>query len=750
MSEGTGRASWAGWAARGSADLRTALLGGKVEPPPPRPGAVSRRAVVERARRSGARVVAVAAPPGYGKSTLLAEWAATDDRPVAWAAVDRLDDDPAALLTLLALACARVSPGAAAVVGEMRGTGTTALGRSAPLLAAALARTTTPFVLLVDDLHEASSEACQDVLEVVLGGVPAGSQVVVATRSTPARLARRRVEGDLAEIGPPDLRVDAAGARTVFAAAGVAADVDLGAVVQRCEGWPTGVLLCALLVRDGGDATSLAGDDRFVADYLYRECLARLSPATQHFLRCTAVLDRLSAPACDAVLGTTGSAARLRALEDAGLFLVPLDHHRGWFRFHTLFREFLLAELERVEPDAVVTLHRRAAAWFADHGLPARAVEHHLAAGDVEDAALLVAELALPTYQAGRVDVVTRWLAALGDATVEAYPALAVVAVWRALLLGESPAAERWAAVLDRADGTALADDERAALESARCQVRAAMCTTGAEDALACARAAVAHEPAWSPWRDQALHLLGSTLLLVGDVDGAREAFVESSACGAAAGNADSVLLSEAELAVLAVDDARWAVADEHARTALAAIDAHHLEGYATTALALAVGARVALHRGERPLAERLLARGMRARVPCTHVLPFLAVRVRLQLGHACLALGDRTTALHLAAEAAELLRRRPRLGRLVGEVAAFRSRLETVAATAGAPPLTPAELRLLPYLQTHLTMAEIGGRLFVSRNTVSTQVGSIYRKLGATTRGAAVDRAVALGLLGG
>jgi len=344
---------------------------------------------------------------------------------------------------------------------------------------------------------------------------------------------------------------------------------------------------------------------------------------------------------------------------------------------------------------------------------------------------------------------VTRWLDTLGDAVVEAFPELTVVAVWRALLLGESPAAERWAAVLEGFDASLLPDDDRVALESARCQVRAAMCVDGPEASLACAAYAVEHEPAWSPWRDQALHLLGSAHLLVGDRDAAREAFVEAVACGTEAGNPDSVLLSEAELAVLALDDGRWDDAERHARAAVDTVDAHHMEGYSTTAIAFAVRARVAAHRGERTAAERFVARGMRARVPCTYVMPYLALRVRLQLGYACLALGDRTTATHLAAEAAEILRRRPRVGLLAAEVAAFRARLETVAATHGAPPLTPAELRLLPYLQTHLTMAEIGRRLFVSRNTVSTQVGAIYRKLGATTRGAAVERAVTLGLLG-
>ncbi|MFI2103145.1 LuxR C-terminal-related transcriptional regulator [Isoptericola sp. NPDC019693] len=731
-------------------ELSASLLSGKIAPPAPRTGGVSRRALVERAQQAGARVVEVTAPPGYGKSTMLAEWAALEPREVAWVGLDRHDDDPATLLTLLALACSRFSPEVAAVAGEMRGPGPSTLGRSAPLLAAALARTTTPFVLFVDDLQEASSEGCRDVLEVVLGGIPAGSQVVLAGRLSQGDRARRRVEGDLLELDADDLRVDLAGAAALFRDAGVEPGADLAAVVERCEGWPTGIVLCALLVRAGGDASALAGTDRFVADYLYRECLARLPADLQHFLRCTAVLDQLSAGACDAVLDDVGSAALLRRLEDAHLFLVPLDHRRGWFRYHALFREFLLAELERCEQGVAAALHRRAAAWLTAHGLEARAVEHLLAAGDVAEAAELVAGLGLSTYQSGQVTVVTRWLAALGDDAVVASPALTVVATWRALLLGETSEAERWAAALEGVDADALPEPDRTALVSARCQVRAAMCVDGAEAAVACAAFAVDHEPSWSPWYDQALHLLGATRLLVGERDAARVAFRDASAAGTAAGNPDSVLLSEAELAVLDVDDDRWADADAHARAAVRTIEAHHMEGYSTTALALGVSARVALHRGERTVAERFLARAMRARVQCTHVLPFLALRVRLQLGYAYTTLGDRTTAMHLAAEAADLLRRRPRVGLLADEVATFRARLDGLAAAPGTPPLTPAEHRLLPYLQTHLTMAEIGRRLFVSRNTVSTQVGSIYRKLGATTRGAAVERAAELGLLGG
>nr|WP_281496909.1 LuxR C-terminal-related transcriptional regulator [Ornithinimicrobium sp. F0845] len=275
------------------------------------------------------------------------------------------------------------------------------------------------------------------------------------------------------------------------------------------------------------------------------------------------------------------------------------------------------------------------------------------------------------------------------------------------------------------------------------------MCVDGPERVLVDAQYAVANEPDWSPWRDQALHLLGSAWLLVGDTAAAREAFAASSAYALEMGNTDSVLLSEAELAILAIDEGRWVDAESHAHIAVRAIDDKHMEGYPTTALALAVSARIALRRGDTTAGERFLARAMRARVHCTHVLPYLAMRVRLQLAKAFGGLDDRAAAQHLLREIDELRARRPHIGVLAEEIDRFRAKLGEKAGGVASVPLTPAELRLLPYLQTHLTIAEIGQRLYISRNTVSTEVGSIYRKLGVTTRGAAVDRAIECGLLG-
>lgn len=740
-----------GGAAPSAQDLPDVLLQSKVSIPALRHLGVNRRALIRHARASGARAVAVTAPAGYGKSTMLAEWAATDDRRVAWAAVDRLDNDPTALLALLAHACSPVSASVAGVAAEMRGVGAGTLGRSAPLLAAALAATDEPFVLFIDDLHEAGSVDCLDVLEIVLSGVPAGSQVVIASRQEQTYLARLRVLGETFDVGESDLRVDVLGARTIFDDAGVdAAAYDLDALVERCEGWAAGLFLCALVARAGGDPAELTGEERFLADYLYRECVGRLSEDVQRFLRCTAILERFNAPVCDAVIGESGShQPRLEELESLGLFLLPLDRQRRWFRYHGLFRDFLLAELRRQEPELERELHLRAATWFEQAGLEEVAVEHLLAAGDVARAAPLIAELSLPAYQSGRVATVSRWMADVGAQAVEEYAPLLVVAAWKSILLGETAEAERWTAALEPAGSDPVPDEDRIPLDSARAMIRSALCREGAERAVADAAFGVANEPSWSPWRDQALHLYGATSLLVGKTDSAQQAFTDAIATATAAGNPDTVILSEAELAHLAIDIGDWASAGRHSQAAIEVVEASHMEGYSTTALAFAVRARVAVKHGDAEAARRFLTRGMRARVQCTYLLPWLSVRVRLQLAMAHAALDDRPAAMHLLTEADQIMRKRPGLGRLTAEVAAFRRKVDRAPALPGAPPLTPAELRLVPYLQTHLTIGEIGQRLFVSRNTVSSEVGSIYRKLGVSTRSAAVDRAIASGLLG-
>jgi len=734
-------------------ELDQLLLETKLAIPLPRAGFVSRSDLIATGRGSDRRVVAISAPSGYGKSNLLSQWATAEDRCVAWVSLNRFDDDPAMLLALLASAYVRATGSDPSLIAEMHGIGTSALGRAAPRLATALEVSAKPFVVMLDDLHELNSPACHDVLSVVIRGIPQGSQFVATSRFEQPYIPRLRASGDALEFGIDDLALDATGAQQIFAEAGIELTRDLAAeVTDRSEGWPVGLYLAAAIARDSKDGSvAVSGDDRYVADYLYRESLAGLSGDAQRFLRRTAVLDRFSPELCDALLEESGSGVRLRELEASNVFLIPLDRGRDWYRYHSLFREFLLGELRRAEPDLITNLHARAADWYESNGSPAMAIEHLLQTPERDRCVRLVTEVAPPTYQAGHMESAQRWITALGDEAVADYPPLAVLAAWGAVLSGQVGEADRLAEVIEGASFDSPPADGTASFASARAMLRAMMCASGPEQALADAAIGLAQEPPWSVWRDQAICLAAEAHLLVGDVDRAETMFAEASGLAVSLGNNDVQVLSDSERAMIAMDRDRWVEATQLVGGALASIDEHRLDDYAIAVMAFASAARLALHRGDLPLTTRELTRAMRARQFCTSAAPALAVRVRVWLAKTYVAMGDHETARQLVQESEDVLLRHPALGTLVEEVSAVRTILDSVAiGDTGAAPLTPAELRLLPYLQTYLKVPEIGSRLFVSPNTVSTEVGSIYRKLGVSSRSDAVERAVAIGLLGG
>ncbi|MGX5695827.1 AAA family ATPase [Agromyces soli] len=718
-----------------------------------RPGTVSRLPIIERARASEASIVSVVAPAGFGKSTLLREWAASDERVLVSISIGPYDDDASLLLQLIAEAFVVAFPddAAFAAVVANQAPGATPLGRVAPRLGAAIERAGEAFVLLVDDLHEAASPECQDVLEVVFARLPAGSQLVTAGRSSPAFLGRLRPTGEVFEVRADELQLDASGARQVFAGLGVAdpGEPELDRLIARTEGWPTGIALAALVAREGRDPISVLGDDRPIADYLYRACYAGLDEADRLFLRRTAVLQTLSAECCDAVLGRADARARLHDLEARGLFIVPLDRSGGRYRYHQLFREFLFGELLRSEPELTRGLHLAAADWYLSHDGVSQAIDHLLAAGDRERSVRLVAERQLAAYQVGERLAVQRWMRELGDPAIESFPPLMVLAGLGAVLNGLPVEADRWADRLDRVRYDEPPELGLPSFDSGHAMLRVIMWRKGLESASADAEFALGEEGPASIWRDQALHLVGWTRALAGDVDGAIEAYEQASGQAELFGNSDSILLSEAELAIIELERGSAAKAQQHADRALEVIEASGMEGYPTTFLAVAVAARLAHRGGELERAERMLAQVMRDRGLCSHVMPVFAVKVRLELGRAYLGLGNSSAASHMLREIDALLRVRPGMGTLERDVEQLRAALEQVQVVLGDSPLTPAELRLLPYLQTHLTIAEIADRLFVTRNTVSSQVGSIYRKLRVGTRGAAVERAAEFGLLG-
>jgi ATP/maltotriose-dependent transcriptional regulator MalT len=239
-----------------------------------------------------------------------------------------------------------------------------------PRLCTAFASVIVPVVLILDDVHLLHNSECRAALSVLADHVPAGSRLVLAGRTEPpVRVARLRAEGRLAEIGPGDLSLTVGEAASLLHAAEVVlSEEDVADLHRRTEGWPAGLYLAALCLREGGSphaaVASFGGDDRFVSEYVESEFLARISRSQRVFLTRTASLERMSGALCDAVLDGAESAAALEGLARSNMLLVPLDRRGQWYRYHHLFRDLLLAELERLEPGLLPALRRRAAAWY--------------------------------------------------------------------------------------------------------------------------------------------------------------------------------------------------------------------------------------------------------------------------------------------------------------------------------------------------------------------------------------------------
>jgi LuxR family maltose regulon positive regulatory protein len=737
---------------RGPAKGGQLRLDAKFSVPQPRPGSVSRARLIKTAQSGGHRIVAITAPAGYGKSALLAEWAEVEDRRVAWVSLDRFDDDPAALLASLAAAYRRAGLGSADLVADVAERGVSWRG-AAPRLAAEIRASAVPFVFMLDDLHEVQSHACHDVLGVVISAIPVGSQLAAASRDEQPHLPRFRVSGDALELGAGDLAFDAAGAGQIFEHEQVSVTPELAAeVTGRAEGWPAGLYLAALGAKQNhGQARAVTGDDRYVADYLYREAFIRQPKTIQRFLRRTAVLEQLCGPLCEAVLGSSAAAVQLRRLEAHSLFLTPLDSQRQWYRYHTLYREFLLGELRRTEPGIIMTLHQRAADWYEANGYPELALEQLLLMDDDPDRAVrLTAKLARPTYVAGQLSTVQRWYRTIGDVNIARYPPLAVLRCWEGVLTGDTAKAELWAAVVDAVSFDGEPATGAASFDSARALLRAGLCASGPEQMMADAAFSLAQEPAWSPWRDTALWLLAESHLLAGHLDEAREAFGAASIAAAGMRSWDTIPICEAQVAWLAMDRGEWDEAGGRLDIALGTIDAQRLHGYVSSLTTFAGAARLSLHQGDVKEARRQLGQAMRARPAATYLLPYHAARLRLQLATVYLALAEQATVRQLLREIDEIASRRPALGTLIDEVQDFRDGLASRAAPNGVVTLTPAELRVLPYLPTHLTADKIAERLFLSGHTVKTEIKAVYRKLGVSSRNDAVQRATEIGLLGG
>ncbi len=735
------------------------VVASKLRRPPARPGTVRRAPLIDRLALEDSRpVVSVVAPPGYGKTTLLSQWAERGGKAFAWVSVDERDNDPKVLLSYVAEALHAVQPVGGQVFDALASPRSSVPGSVVPRLGSAFWSMTTPVVLVLDDVHLLRNRECRDALSVLADHVPPGSRLALAGRSEPPlRVARLRAEGRILEIGPADLSLTREEAASLLRQAEVALAADeVAALHQRTEGWPVGLYLAALYLREGGSlggaAVSFGGGDRLVSEYMESEFLATISRRYRVFLTRTAVLERMSGSLCEAVLDLPGSAVALAELARSNLLLVPLDRRGVWYRYHHLFRDMLLAELERLEPGLMPVLRRRAAAWCVDNGRAEEALEYAIAAGDAELAVRLAQDLFRPTYRQGRVATLQRWLRWLESRGVLGrYPSAAVWAALLAMQTGRPAEAERWADVVDRWQYGAGARPDDPAAEAWAAILRAVLCRGGVDQMRADADEAV-HRCAASGIVAPVVALCqGIARVMSGDPAGADASFADATGDGEAGwevGAPDVLAEILSERSLLAMARGAWSQAEALAGQAGAVLRDAGIED----PLACAVQARMAAHRGEAAAARRELVRAQRLRSLLTYAQPHLAVQVRIELARVHLALADAAGARTLLREIDEVLRRRPGLGTLAGEAGELRARLaaERAPGAPGASSLTAAELRVLPMLATHLSFPEIGAEVFLSPHTIKSQAMSVYRKLGASSRSQAVARARELGLLEG
>jgi LuxR family transcriptional regulator, maltose regulon positive regulatory protein len=713
---------------------------------------IERPRLLGRLRESFAPIVILKAPSGYGKSVLIEQWAERDQRPFASIILGAQHNDPA-LLVAAVLAALDTIEAVPREVGVALANPDPSIEKVVlPRLEKALAKRLVPFVLVLDDFEQIESPDSLKVVAALASQLSGRSQLIIATRTEPALpTGRLRAHRGLVELGRDDLTMTRSESEELLTSLGLElTEKQLGTIVRRTEGWPAALYLAGLALAEAPDLgraiARFAGDDRFLVDYIADEFLVPITHRRLEFLRRASVLDRVCGGLCDAVLERGGSATVLRDLSHSNMLLTPLDRSDEWFRFHPLFREMLRSELHRVEPEQEAELNRRASDWWAAAGDWDRAITHAIEAGAVDRAGELL-WAGVPEFMTrGRNATLVGWLERLGEQTVATDAALSLTAAYAHITQGAGDRAEHWAAVAAGLVEGTEASEKKSVLSAGLALVEAALARDGV-GAIA-DRTSLAAEmlPDESPWMSMCRLIEGVGLHLRGRREAAREKLVDGARRGAV-GAPNVQVLCLAQLALLAIEEDDWQLAEMLASQARAQIDRSGLGDYPMMALALAVSAQVRSRTGRVEEAAADRRHGSRLLEQLEDFAPWFEAETWIALARAAARLDDAPAATRMLAEAARVLKLTPDaivLGEWIEQTALA---VEAVSVSA-IRDLTPAELRVLQFLPTHLSFPEIAGRVFVSPNTVKTQAQGVYRKLGVSSRREAVERARASGLL--
>ena len=431
----------------------TNILATKLYIPPPRPKIVLRPRLIERLNAGlYGKLILISAPAGFGKTTLVSGWIGDLARKVAWLSLDEADSDPGRFMTYLVATLQKIEPAIGEGVLEMlQSPQPPAIESTLTSLVNDIAAHAPEFALILDDYHLIDAKPVDQALTFLLTHLPPQMKLVITTREDPPLpLARLRVRGQLTELRAADLRFtnsEAADFLNQMMGLKLSAQ-DIAALELRTEGWIAGLQLAAISMQGQRDTSrfirSFTGSHRFVLDYLAEEVLHQQTENVQSFLLFTSILDRLCASLCDAVVAEPAVSGQetLEYLEQANLFLVPLDDQRSWYRYQHLFGDVLYARLLEMNPDRIHSLHLRASEWYEQNKFPADAIRHALLAKDFERAAGLIELEWSGMDQRFQLAAWIKWAKELPAELISKRPVLALGYAWAELGLGQLEAGE--------------------------------------------------------------------------------------------------------------------------------------------------------------------------------------------------------------------------------------------------------------------------------------------------------------------
>lgn len=718
-----------------------------LRPPPSRPGFVVRRSLVETLTTTDADVITLVAPAGYGKTTTLAQWARVETAPLAWLCLRKGDNGPQILLSHLAISMKLAGVMTTEDVAHFKSIGDAATTFAAADHFARVLNATAgdPAVVVIDNAEFLKGRAANDVIVELARQLDGRLRIAIASHSTPAiRLPALRASGRLLEITGEQLAFE------VDEIERMVTELDLDPkiadeIMERTEGWPAPAFLMALAARDrrlGPDEVPV-GSRRSLHQFVKSEIIPQLSRRGEGFLTLMSPLDRMSGPLCDAVDGDDDSRRLLESLERETHLVHRVGSDDTWFAMNPVLRDALYSELEHHEPERTRAVHASAAAWYEENGMLVEAIGHALKAEDKRAFAQLMERLIKIRYVTGHVADVLNWMKWLDEnVSLEDYPGLAAIGALVHIQEGHVLETERW---LDVAAQGRVDRDTETVIGI----VRASTASAGVEKMMRDIDAASAAAGPGSRWLPAILVVRGLAHLMNGDSDLAEASFVEAAGTGMENKSSSSAILALGHRALIAIGRHDWDLAQRLSDQAVAVIDENGLDGYLTSGPPLIAAARCARHTNDISAAQRLLARAARARPRLGAAMPGESVKILLEMARAHIELSDVAGARPLIREAEDIIVLRPDLGVLPDELAAVKESLASVGpGKIGPPTLTKAELRLLPFLATHMSFREIGQELFVSHHTIKSQATSIYRKLGASTRSEAMARAFEIGLI--